>query len=304
MTLTPRIHRALGVAVMTTLALGTTPLDAQQRERREQHVYVAVTKGDDAPVVDLKPADFTVREDGLAREVLRATPGGGAPTHVTLLVDDGELAQRAVSDLRIALTSFVKKMFSSTEGMQMAYWTFGERPTRQVDYTNSAATIEKSVGRLFHRTGAGSYFMEAVQEACKDIRKREAQRPVIVAFVVERGPEFSSSIHGAVEDSLKAVGASLWTIVLQEGAQSLGTPELRERAIVLGDSTRDSGGENKTVLSSQALENAFLARAAILTSRYDVVYGRPEALIPPTKMEIDVKRQDVRVMAPRWVATK
>ena len=66
----------------------------------------------------------------------------------------------------------------------------------------------------------------------------------------------------------------------------------------------DSGGENKTVLSSQALENAFLARAAILTSRYDVVYGRPEALIPPTKMEIDVKRQDVRVMAPRWVATK
>ena len=69
-------------------------------------------------------------------------------------------------------------------------------------------------------------------------------------------------------------------------------------------SRRNDGGENKTVLSSQALESAFLARAAILTSRYDVVYGRPEALIPPTKMEIDVKRPDVRVMAPRWVATK
>ena len=300
MALTPRIHRALGVAVMTTLALGTTPLDAQQRERREQHVYVGVTKGDDAPVLDLKPVDFTVREDGLAREILRATPGA-APTHVALLVDDGELAQRAVADLRIALTSFVRKMFGSTEGLQMAYATFGERPTRQVDYTNSAATLEKSVGRLFHRTGAGSYFMEAVQEACRDLRKREAQRPVIVAFVVERGPEFSSSVHQAVAESLKAVGASLWTIVLQEGAQSLGTPELRERAIVLGDVTRDSGGENKTLLSSQALESAFLARAAILTSRYDVVYGRPEALIPPTKMEVDVKRQDVRVMAPRWV---
>ena len=65
--------------------------------------------------------------------------------------------------------------------------------------------------------------------------------------------------------------------------------------------TRDSGGDNKTVLSSQALESAFLSRAAILNSRYDVVYGRPESLIPPTKMEIDVKRQEVRVMAPRWV---
>jgi hypothetical protein len=300
MALTPRIHRALGVAVMTTLALGTTSLDAQQRERREQHVYVSVVK-DDAPVPDLKPADFTVREDGLAREVLRATPGG-APTHVALLVDDGELAQRAVADLRIALASFVRKMFGSTEGLQMAYTTFGERPTRQVDYTNSAATIDKAVGRLFHRTGAGSYFMEAIQEACKDLRKREAQRPVIVAFVVERGPEFSSAIHQAVEDSLKAVGASLWTVVLQEGAQSLGTPELRERAIVIGDVTRDSGGDNKTVLSSQALESAFLSRAAILTSRYDVVYGRPESLIPPTKREVDVKRSDVRVLASRWVS--
>jgi hypothetical protein len=289
---------------MTTLALGTTAIGTTsidaQRERREQHVYVGVTSGDDAPVLDLKPADFTVREDGLAREVLRATPGA-RPTHVALLVDDGDVAQRAISDLRIALTSFVRKMFDGAEGLQMAYTTFGERPTRQVDYTNSAATIQKSVGRLFHRTGAGSYFMEAVQEACRDLRKREAQRPVIVAFVVERGPEFSSSIHQAVADSLKAVGAQLWTIVLQEGAQSLDTPERRERAIVLGDVTRDSGGDNKTVLSSQALESAFLARAAILTSRYDVVYGRPESLIPPTKMEVDVKRQEVRVLAPRWV---
>jgi hypothetical protein len=171
-----------------------------------------------------------------------------------------------------------------------------------VAFTNSPATIEKAVGRLFHRTGAGSYFLEAVQDAARDIRKREAQRPVIVAFVVERGPEFSSTINQAVADALKAVNASLWTIVLQEGAQNVGTPELRERAIVLGDVTRDSGGDNKTVLSRQALESAFLSRAALLLSRYDVVYGRPDSLIPPTKLEVEVKRKDVRVMAPRWVS--
>jgi hypothetical protein len=65
MALTLRNHRALGVAVMTTLALGTTSIGTTsidaQRERREQHVYVGVTSGDDAPVLDLKPADFTVR---------------------------------------------------------------------------------------------------------------------------------------------------------------------------------------------------------------------------------------------------
>jgi hypothetical protein len=157
---------------------------------------------------------------------------------------------------------------------------------------------------VFHRTGAGAYFMEAILDVCKDFRKREAARPVIVAFVIDRGPEFSSAIHQQVEDALKAVGASLWTIVLQEGPQSLGSTEMRERAIVIGDVTRDSGGDNKTVLSRQALESAFLSRVALLTSRYDVVYGRPESLIPPTKLEVTVSRKDTRVSAPRWLTTK
>lgn len=300
MTFTGSIHRALGVATAAALVATTAPLDAQQtRERREQHVYVAVSTNEDAPVTDLKPAEFTVREDDLAREVLRASPA--PPTHIALLVDDSQVAQQSIADLRTGLASFVKKMFG-TEGLQMSYMTFGERPTRVVDFTNSPATIEKAVARLFHRTGAGSYFLEAVQDAARDIRKREAQRPVIVAFLVERGPEFSSTINQAVAESLKAVNASLWTIVLQEGAQNVGTPELRERAIVLGDVTRDSGGDNKTVLSRQAIESAFLSRAALLLSRYDVVYGRPDSLIPPTKVEVEVKRKDVRVMAPRWVS--
>ena len=250
-------------------------------------------------VADLKPAEFRIREDGVAREVLRASPGV-PPTHVALLVDDSEASQQSIADLRMALGSFVKKMLGSASGVQISYWTFGERPTRQVDYTNSAATIEKSVSRLFHRTGAGSYFLEAIQEASRDLRKREAQRPVIVAFVVENGAEFSSTVHQAVTDSLKAVNASLWTVVLQEGAQSLVAPERRERAIVLGDVTRDSGGENKVILTKQALESAFLSRAAVLTSRYDVVYARPDALIPPTKIEVETTRKDLRVLAPRW----
>ncbi len=300
MTYTLTIRRALGVAA-AALAVATAPLDAQQRERREQHVYVGVSSSDDTPIKDLKPEDFTVREDGVAREVLRATAGLG-PTHVALLVDDSEASQQAVADLRTALSSFVKKMFAASEGLQMSYTTFGERPTKQVDFTNSPATIEKSVGRLFHRTGAGSYFLEALQETAKDLKKREAPRPVIVAFLVERGPEFSSTVHQAVADSLKGVGASLWTVVLQEGAQSLATSEQRERALVLGDVTKESGGDNKTILSRQAIESAFASRVALLTSRYDVVYGRPDSLIPPTKIEVDVKRKDVRVQAPRWVS--
>ena len=72
MTFIGSIHRALAMAAAAALVATTAPLDAQQtRERREQHVYVAVSADEDAPVTDLKPAEFTVREDDLAREVLR-----------------------------------------------------------------------------------------------------------------------------------------------------------------------------------------------------------------------------------------
>lgn len=303
MTFTRPTCLAVGLAAIAALSVGALPLDAQ-RATREQHVYVSVATGEDAPITDLKATEFTVREDGVAREILRATTPAAPPTHLALLVDDSAVAQPAVADLRTALTSFVKKMMSGANGLQMSFMTFGERPTRQVDFTPNGETLEKSVARLFHRTGAGAYFMEAILDVCKDFRKREAARPVIVAFVIDRGPEFSSAIHQQVEDALKAVGASLWTIVLQEGPQSLGSTEMRERAIVIGDVTRDSGGDNKTVLSRQALESAFLSRVALLTSRYDVVYGRPESLIPPTKLEVTVSRKDTRVSAPRWLTTK
>ena len=66
----------------------------------------------------------------------------------------------------------------------------------------------------------------------------------------------------------------------------MNSTEARERAAVLGDVTRDSGGMNKVVLSAQGIEQAFNTVAALISSRYLVTYGRPDAMVPPDKLEV------------------
>ena len=74
---------------------------AAQREIAQRHVYVRVTDAKDAPVTTLTPADFVVREDDVAREIVRV---GAAPppTHLALLVDNTNEAQQLLIELEAA----------------------------------------------------------------------------------------------------------------------------------------------------------------------------------------------------------
>lgn len=270
-----------------------------QRETRERHVFVTAVGDRDAPVRDLTAGDVIIREDDIAREVLRVAPAQPA-SHVALLVDDSQASGPLIAELRQGLTTFTRKMVAASPDLQIAFSTFGERPTHAVDYTSNPAVLSKGIDRLFSRTGAGAYFLEAIVETCQRLKKREARRPVIVAFVVEEGPEFSNLTHDRIQQALQEAGASLWAITMDSPAQNQLSREARERAIVLGDVTVQSGGMNKPLLTRQAIDGAFSSVAALLTSQYDVVYGRPESLIPPTRLEVTARRKDVHLLAPRW----
>ena len=285
----------VAVAVgMSSVRAGQTPTD-----NRERAVLISVAGSDKKPVTDIKAAEVTVREDGREREVRRVAPAP-PPTHVALLVDDGASTKDAVQFLRTALNGFIKRMLSGEQAPQVGYWTFGERPTRRADFSPNSAQVERAIERTFALEGSGSYFMEAIDEISKDLRKRKAERPVIVAFVDERGPEFSHQLHTNVEATLKAAGASLWTVTLQSRNQNMGVPEIRERAMVLADVTSWSGGANNTLLTPQALDTAFAALADQILGRLAVTYVRPEALVPPEKIEVTVKRPDAKVRVTRW----
>jgi len=287
------------LAVITGIIAAVPVTFAGQRESRERGVLVSVSTNADVPITDMTAPEFTVRENDVAREVIRVSPAP-PPTHVYLLVDDSQATQTLVQYMRPAMTAFISKMAALTPAPQQAFMTFGERPNRRADFTPNPETLLEASRRIFPIAGSGAYFMQAITDATKELQKRKAPSPVIVAFVSEAGPEYSSELHAQTAESLRGAGTSLWVVTLQVGSNSLSSSAARERASVLGDVSRDSGGMNKVVLSGQGIESAFNVVTALLSSRYLVIYGRPDNLIPPEKIEVTSSRKDVRIRASKW----
>jgi hypothetical protein len=286
-------------AAVAAIAVLAAPALLGQRAARERHVLISVTGKDDAPVADLAPTEIRVREDGVSREVLRVGPATG-PMQIALLVDDSDISQRAVQEIREGVAGFIKQILDGNPQSEITLMTFGDRPTTLVPATSSAPTLAKGVEKIFWRKGSGAYLMQAIDEAAKALKKGKATRPAIVAFDIEDGPEFSNDSHESISRTLKSTGVPLWAVLLLEQRSSPTTPEAREREIVVSDVASDSGGGNKPLISRQAIPLGLTWAATRLLSQIDVTYSRPEALIPPDKMEVEITRKDVKVWAPRW----
>lgn len=295
------MNRMIGRIATGTLfsAVISATLLAAGAQRGPQHVDIVVVGRDDRPVTNVTVRDLIVREDGVAREVATVAPAG-LPSPVVLLIDNSQAAAPAVADLRQALTSFVTALTLGDQPVQVGWWTFGDRPTR-VATQATGAVVQREVDRLFTVPGTGAHLLATIVQVCNELVKAGAVRPALVAFVAESGPEFSHEDRPRVAEALQRAGATLWVVYLQAPSGTLPeTPENRERAAVIGDTTRDSGGLSLPALSAQGIGPAFARLQALLASRLRVGYARPEALVQPTRLEITTRTGDTRVLAPRW----
>jgi len=298
-------HPLHTLSVLGSLVILIAPVDLQspqgqspQRpsERRTREVYVSVLNGSGKPVSGLTAADFVVREEGVAREVLKAGPAT-EPLTIAVTVDDSQAATSAIQFLRDGLTSFFKKLDGKAE---IALSTVGERPTSVVEYTSSTVQLQKGVGRLFARSGAGSYLLEALVELSRGIGAREAKRPVIVVLTIENGVEFSNLYYQNVLDALKRSGATLHVLAIGSPAAS-DTDEMKNRNIVIAEGTSLTGGRREQVLAESGIAPKLEQLANELTNQYVVSYSRPETLIPPEKLEVSVSKPGLTVRAPKRV---
>jgi VWFA-related protein len=277
----------LGALLVAALAL-TWPgrLAAQAIQRA---MYVSVVNESGAPVPDLGTADFVVREDNVAREVLRVEPAVD-PMQIAVLVDNSAASRDNISHMRQALPSFVAALTDGPAGQrnEVAIIAIGERPTVLTDYTTSRAALQKGIDRIWSLHDSGAYLLDGIIETCQGFKKREAGRPVIVALTAE-GPEFSNRQHDQVVEPLKATGAAFNAIVIGRPSSSL-SDEMRQRGLVLDEGTRMTGGARIEILAVESLGLKLKQLADQLTHQYKVTYARPQSLIPPERFAVSTSK--------------
>jgi VWFA-related protein len=287
------------VLALGLTALASVPAVFQQEpvrkpsasDARTRDVYVSVLDNKDVPIAGLTAADFTVREDGVAREVLRAGPAT-APMQVILLVDDSEALTPALQPMREGLTKFVEKLQGHAE---ISIVTVGERSTSLVPYTTDINALKRGINRIFARSGSGAYLLDGILEVSQGLQKRKAERPVIVAVTME-GVEFSNLQHETVLKALDASGATLHVLSVGMPSSSM-ADEMRNLNAVVAEGTKRSGGRRDQVMAASGIAEALPEVAGELLNQYVVTYGRPEKLIPPEKLQVTVSRPGATVRA-------
>jgi fructose-1,6-bisphosphatase/sedoheptulose 1,7-bisphosphatase-like protein len=260
-------NRRLFVAVLSVAACALAwsgPLDAQAIQRA---MYVSAVNDAGAPIPDLGPSDFIVREDNKAREVLKVEPAVDK-MQIAILVDTSQGARNEVAIIAI-----------------------GERPTVFTNYTFNEAELKKGVDRLWSIQGSGAYLLDGIIETCEGFKKRKADRPVIVAILSE-GPELSNRQHDQVVDALRANGAAFNAITMGHPSSSL-SDEMRNRNLVLDEGPRQTGGRREELLTSMALGGKLTQLADELTHQYKITYARPESLIPPERVTVSAAKPGV-----------
>ena len=288
--MTPVI-RALSVCLALSSFGAGANAAAQNADVRTREIYVSAVDRQGAPVTDLTAADFTIKEDNTVREVVdvkRATD----PLQIAVLIDDSAAAHDATSFLRDGLLAFLERMRGHAE---IGLITVGDRPTVLAPYTTDPDVLDDKVKRLFPRSNAGAYLLDAIVDASKGLAKREARRAVILAITFE-GPEYSNVQYQTVLRELEKSGAAFHAIAIGSPSSSM-DDEMRNRGQVLAEGTARTGGRLDQVLANSGIPDKLKQVADELLNQYVVTYGRPDRLVPPEKISVTSNRPNVTLRA-------
>jgi VWFA-related protein len=294
--LTASVVGFLALANLSASPQPSTPAD------RTSTVFVTAFEENGAPVVDLVADDFTIKEDGKSREVLKAELAR-APVEVAIIVDDN-----GTGIFRAGLVSFVRLMQGRGE---MTLSTVVGQTHRLVEYTTDVDRLATAIMALTARPGTpdGGQLLEGIFQAAKEQEKRDAERPVIVVVTVG-GEEHSTLPAHHVLDQLARSGSTLYVITVANNTLRVMRPIDKPSALleenlnlseVLGEGPKQTGGWREVIVAAPGITPGLQRIAAELKAQYAVAYSRPAKSKATERLAVSINRRGVLLRAPSKV---
>lgn len=262
-------------------------------------VYVTVQDGKGTPAADLSAADFTLKEGGKDREIVKVEPATTKMT-VAMLVEDRLVADGSI---RVGLFEFAKRLAGQAE---TALITVGMRNEVIVDYTEDLNTLVRGLNNLSLNPNPAANFTEGVLSLAKDLEQKKPERPVIVALALSGGQSGGPSASNVLTQ-LRQSRATMFTVSMagaggSEGLENMGDAAQREQ--VLGDGPKQSGGRRYEVTRPDAFSGALQQVAGDLLGQYAITYTLPDGVKPDRRLNVSLKRRGLTLRAPSAIADR
>ena len=284
------------VVILAGVILVSAPLLAQRTITRS--VYISALDTGGAPVVNLTAEDFQVIENGVKRDVVRATLGN-APMRIVLLVDSSTTVGPMMNNFRTALNAFIDEL---PETEEVAFVSSGGQIRVRTPPSTDRDKLRAEVARFASEGGANA-FLDTMLEADKRFLKpAPGQWPAFVIVTTDNGEgrrEPNIDDYNKFMNDLLARGGAAHAVIVQ-GKQSGTVTD------IVANLVDNLGGIRFTIVADSNLParlreiaNRLADDHQIMLRRYEIAYsGDPKQVLPV--VQVNTIRDGVSLqMSPR-----
>ena len=246
--------RSAGLATLVLLI--AAPASAQSTKQ----IYALVVDRAHSPVTDLAAADFIVKEDGVSREVIRATLAS-EPMRVILDVDSSQVIGTSLNSVRAALQAFLDVLPPEHE---VAFVSTGGQSRVRVPPTLDRGKLKREAAGFF-ADGGGAALIDSLMETYDRFLKKPSGHWPVWVILTSDGPTGATVRDDAWErflQDMEVTDTTAHAIVWSTRGNGIGT-------LASIHITNRTGGHYEAIAAATALPDRMKALATLMIAQHE-----------------------------------